>query len=447
MTTNGQIVTAFTGIVGAAGVELVVDSDRIDSDFKAQSDRCLVPGGNISCAVYPKTQQELAAAIALAHQNKWQILPYGNASKLDWGGLVGGSSAHLIAISTKRLNRLIEHAVGDMTVTVEAGIKFSDLQAILAEKGQFLAIDPAYAERSTLGGIVATASSGSLRQRYGGVRDLLLGISFVRSDGELVKAGGRVVKNVAGYDLMKLLAGSFGTLGVISQLTFRLYPLPESSQTVLLTGAPDRIAAAHQKLMASTLTPAIADLLSSQVLASLELKLDTRSLGLVVRFDGIQASVEKQSQQLVELGHALNLQGLIMTESNFWQKLPDLLWQYSKTSTSVVCKVGILPSKAIEVLSEWAQFNPSLLHYAQIHAASGLGVLRIENLEVSDCLQKFRTLCEATGGFLTILEAPVSLKQQMDVWGYKGNALAVMQGLKQQFDCDRILSPNRFVVG
>jgi glycolate oxidase FAD binding subunit len=437
---NSQIVAAFTGIVGADSVELGVES----------SDRCLVPGCNISCAVYPKTQQELAAAIALAHQNKWQILPYGNASKLDWGGLVGGASAHLIAISTKRINRLIEHAVGDMTVTVEAGIKFSELQAILAEKGQFLAIDPAYAERSTLGGIVATASSGSLRQRYGGVRDLLLGISFVRSDGELVKAGGRVVKNVAGYDLMKLLTGSFGTLGVISQLTFRLYPLPESSQTVLLTGAPDRIAAAHQKLMASTLRPAIADLLSSQVLASLELGSGSPvglAVGLAVRFDGIQASVEQQSQQLVELGLALNLQGSIMAESNFWQKLPTLFWRDSKTSTTVVCKVGILPSKAIEVLCAWAQFNPSLLHYAQIHAASGLGVLRLENLEVSDCLQKFRTLCEATGGFLTILEAPVSLKQQMDVWGYKGNALAVMQGLKQQFDCDRILSPNRFVVG
>jgi len=418
MTNNSEIVAAFTQIVGADGV-------RPDHLFRSSD--------QIDLAIYPNTQQELAASIEFAARHKLQIIPCGNGSKLNWGGLIQ-SRAGCIAISTAKLDRLIEHAVGDLTVTVEAGIRFADLQAILAKANQFLAIDPAYPVTSTLGGIVATASTGSLRQRYGGVRDLLLGISFVRSDGELVKAGGRVVKNVAGYDLMKLLTGSFGTLGAIAQLTFRLYPLPENSQTVVLTGAAEMVATARMKLLSSTFTPAIADLIS--------LGLDREGLGLAVRFDGIEASVTAQSNQLIELGKALNLKGEILTDSaSFWQDLQDRCWQKNSERTAI-CKLGILPSQASEVLGSISH----LQHYAQIHAASGLGILRLDRAE-AHTIGQIRDRCAATGGFLTILEAPVEIKQNLDVWGYTGNSIEVMQRLKQQFDPNNMFSPGRFLVG
>lgn len=418
MTNNSEIVAAFTQIVGADGV-------RPDHLFRSSD--------QIDLAIYPNTQQELAASIEFAARHKLQIIPCGNGSKLNWGGPIQ-SRAGCIAISTAKLDRLIEHAVGDLTVTVEAGIRFADLQAILAKANQFLAIDPAYPVTSTLGGIVATASTGSLRQRYGGVRDLLLGISFVRSDGELVKAGGRVVKNVAGYDLMKLLTGSFGTLGAIAQLTFRLYPLPENSQTVVLIGAAEMVATARMKLLSSTFTPAIADLIS--------LGLDREGLGLAVRFDGIEASVAAQSNQLIELGKALNLKGEILTDSaSFWQDLQDRCWQKNSERTAI-CKLGILPSQASEVLGSIAH----LQHYAQIHAASGLGILRLDRAE-AHTIGQIRDRCAATGGFLTILEAPVEIKQNLDVWGYTGNSIEVMQRLKQQFDPNNMFSPGRFLVG
>ncbi|MGB3267039.1 MAG: FAD-binding oxidoreductase, partial [Microcoleus sp.] len=260
-------------IVGTAAICLWQDTEAV---WQNRVEKAVAPGTSIDCTVYPHTQAELAAVIACARRNRWAVLPAGSGSKLDWGGLVkldpdppqppltrgeqdvvkvplfkgdlGGSpdAGGIAAVSTARLNRLVEHAVGDLTVTAEAGMKFADLQEILGKSGQFLPIDPAYPQQATLGGIVATAGAGSLRHRYRGVRDLLLGITFVRSDGKIAVAGGRVVKNVAGYDLMKLLTGAYGTLGIISQVTFRVYPLPESSGTVILTGETNALAQAAQ---------------------------------------------------------------------------------------------------------------------------------------------------------------------------------------------------------
>ncbi|TAF07972.1 MAG: FAD-binding oxidoreductase, partial [Nostocales cyanobacterium] len=214
-----------------------------------------------SCIVYPHTQEQLAAVMANANRNKWRVLPCGSGSKLNWGGL--GKNIDII-ISTERINQLIEHAVGDLTVTVEAGMKFGEIQEILAKSRQTLALDPSFPHSATIGGIVATADTGSLRQRYGGVRDQLLGITFIRADGQIAKAGGRVVKNVAGYDLMKLFTGAYGTLGIISQITFRVYPLPETSATVILTGKAEAISQAATILQGSELTPTQADLISNQ---------------------------------------------------------------------------------------------------------------------------------------------------------------------------------------
>src|SRR4028119_921788 len=281
-------------IVGTAGISL---RQYTEVFWQERVEKAVAPGTKIDCTVYPNTQEELAAVIAWAAQNRCAVLPCGSGSKLDWGGLVKldpadppGAGAIAVA-STARLNRLVEHAVGDLTVTAEAGMKFADLQLLLAAAGQFLRIDPAYPQQATLGGIVATADAGSLRHRYRGVRDLLLGMTFVRSDGKIAVAGGRVVKNVAGYDLMKLFTGSFGTLGVISQVTFRVYPLHLSSQTVLLTGEADAIATATQTLLASALTPTAADLLSAQLVNTLEAG---AGMGLLVRFQSIAESVKQQ---------------------------------------------------------------------------------------------------------------------------------------------------------
>src|ERR687885_765143 len=260
------------------------------------------PSENIpSCMVYPHTVEELKSVMSCAHSNGWSVLPCGSGSKLGWGGI--GKNIDLV-VSTERLNRVIEHAVGDLTVTVEAGVKFADLQEILIKTSQFLPLEPAYPQDATIGGIVATADSGSLRHRYGGVRDMLLGISFVRSDGQIAKAGGRVVKNVAGYDFIKLFLRSYGTLGILTEVTFRVYPVQEASGTVVLIGEKEAIVSATKTLLASALTPTAVDLLSTQLVTQLSLG---QGMGLIIRFQSVKESVKEQSSRLLEVGQKLGL--------------------------------------------------------------------------------------------------------------------------------------------
>ncbi|HLO86616.1 MAG TPA: FAD-binding oxidoreductase [Nostocaceae cyanobacterium] len=392
----------------------------------------LATGKPPSCLVYPETQAQLATIITTANNNKWRVLPCGSGSKLKWGGLAENID---IVVSTEKLNQLIEHAVGDLTVTVEAGMKFSQLQEILGKARQAIALDPYSPTSATIGGIVATADTGSLRQRYGSVRDQLLGISFVRADGEIAKAGGRVVKNVAGYDLMKLFTASYGTLGIISQVTIRVYPLPETSATVVLTGNAEAISQAAATLKASALTPTQADLISSSLVSRLNLG---QGLGLITRFQSISESVKEQSNRLLEIGQKLGLQGAIYAaenEANLWIELPNQIHD-TTTNTAITCKIGILPTAAVKILTG--------VEIGLIHISSGLGLARLEN---QNQVLALRNLCQSHYGFLTVLAAPVELKQRIDVWGYTGNALDIMHRLKKQFDSNYILSPGRFVNG
>lgn len=437
-TINLAQIQELESIVDAAGVSSWQDTEAF---WQERLETAVSPETHIDCIIYPNTQAELAAVIAWAGQNGYAVLPCGGGTKLDWGGLVKlDANLRLMAVSTSRLNRLVEHAVGDLTVTAEAGMKFADLQQVLATAGQFLPIDPAYPKHATLGGIIATADTGSLRHRYRGVRDLLLGMTFVRSDGKIATAGGRVVKNVAGYDLMKLFTGAYSTLGVICQVTFRVYPLPESSGSVVLTGEAAALNQATQILLSSALTPTAVDLLSPNLVTKLGLGKGT---GLIVRFQSIAESVKQQSARLRSVGEKLGLQTNICREKDenqLWQTLPETIWN-SPQNSEIICKIGIRPSESVKLIHEFP------IQDAVIHAGCGLGILRFDETATAEVIGQIRRGCEAKGGFLTILVAPAALKQELDVWGYTGSAIDVMRGIKKQFDSQNILSPNRFLDG
>lgn len=388
--------------------------------------------------VIPNSEKTLGEVVSIAQQNHYSIVPCGNHSKVTWAGLASDFDFYL---STRHLNQIIDHAVGDLTVTAQAGVTLAQLQHQLKQYNQFLPIDPAYPETATLGGIVATADTGSWRERYGGVRDLLIGISFVRADGEIAKAGGRVVKNVAGYDLMKLFTGSYGTLGIITQVTFRTYPLPPAAATVILTGENENITQAAQMLRNSTLTPTRADLLSPFVLKKLNLG---NGCGLIVRFETIVESIEKQIEQLTVISQSLSLE-----ITRFEQENEELLWDQLKSLTvtspetnPIICKIGFLPTATDQFFRQLPDRS-----YAIIHNKSGLGKLVfLQDNPISD-IQKMRQFCEDNQGFLTILEAPNTIKKEIDSWGYSGNALTLMQKIKEQFDPQNQFNPNRFVGG
>ena len=388
---------------------------------------------------FPETPEALSAAVKFARDNHWKLLPCGSGSKLNWGALVQESQ---LVISTQRLNRVVEHAVGDLTVTVEAGVRLAQLQQLLQPSRQFLPLDPAYPESATIGGIVATADSGSWRQRYGGVRDLILGLSFVRTDGELAKAGGRVVKNVAGYDLMKLFAGSYGTLGIITQVTFRLYPLPEASATLAVGGNPDGIILAARTLRHSGLTPTAAELVSPATVKQLDLG---EGMGLIVRFQSIPESVEEQMQQVTGIAEKLGLKASYYreaAETSLWQQLADST-RYPASDAAVTAKIGVMPDCASQFLVEL----DALLGdkgWGKINLSSGLGWLHLSQLPAVSYLQKLRLLCQEKRGFLTILASPPAVKKEVEPWGYTGNAWDMMRKIKEKFDPQALLSPGRF---
>jgi glycolate oxidase FAD binding subunit len=378
----------------------------------------------------PKIAEELAELVTIASRDRSPVIVAGHSSKLDWGGIVSGAKS---IVSTQKLDRLIAHAVGDLTVTVEAGMQFARLQEILATAGQFLPLDPAYPDRATIGGIIATADTGSLRHRYGSVRDLLLGISFIRADGKIAKAGGRVVKNVAGYDMMKLFTGSYGTLGILTAVTLRVYPLPLNSGTVILTGAVEKLEQAAKILLASTLTPISADVLSTAFSRHLEI---SNTPSLVVKFATIPASIAQQSALLLDVGKSLGLKG------GSWQgEQAEQLWSGIQTGiwgdTPIGCKLGVRLTAAVATIATLDRSTDNISK-GVIHLNSGIGACALSDV---NHIAPLRSHCEASGGFLSVLQAPVDVKQQIDVWGYRGNAVPLMRQIKQQFDPFNILHP------
>ncbi len=426
----------------------VVGRERLDASLAYTLGQTTQAESLPEAVVYPNSEAELAEVMACAHRHQWRVLPFGCGSKLAWGGL---APAFDLAISTQNLNQVVEHAVGDMTLTAAAGLKLADLKPQLAQHNQFLAIDPAYPACATLGGIVSTADTGSLRQRYNSVRDMLIGISFVRHDGQVTKAGGRVVKNVAGYDLMKLMTGAYGSLGIISQVTFRLYPIPETSTTLVISGAAAAIANLTADLRQSSLTPVALDILSPHLSAMLGF---AESFSLAVRFQTNRPGVDEQVTLLSKLvPEDLSIQQLAATaDEEFWSRAGRCLFPSSRAGGgadgegTAMAKLGVWPAHAVDLLQTIHRQIPTGL--ARFHAGSGIGTLSFPAEMASPAvLNTLRQECEAARGYLTVLQAPRTLKQSLDIWGYQGNALPLMRRIKETFDPDQRLSGGRFVGG
>src|SRR6266849_4706084 len=184
--------------------------------------------------IEPGTESELAEVLRLSNEAGLAVIPRGGGTKLGWGN--PPARADLI-LSTARLNEILEYAWADLTVSVEAGCTIQRLQETLAQHGQRLAVDPLWPEKASVGGVLSTSDSGALRLRFGAVRDLIIGATIALPDGTLASSGGKVVKNVAGYDLPKLVTGALGTLGVIVRAVFRLHPLPLNSRSFSISAA------------------------------------------------------------------------------------------------------------------------------------------------------------------------------------------------------------------
>ncbi|NEP18660.1 MAG: FAD-binding oxidoreductase [Leptolyngbya sp. SIO4C1] len=426
-------------LAAIAGAEQVIDQAAMPADWQQRIEKA-VPRLD-HCLVLPTSEAMLAEVVKACYQNRWPLLVCGSGSKLSWGGLAHTAK---VVVSTARLNRIVEHWQEDFTLRAEAGLPLAALQPTLTAAQQQLALDPLRPEQATLGGLVATADTGSLRQRYGGVRDQLIGVQFVRYDGEIAKAGGRVVKNVAGYDLMKLMTGAYGTLGILSQLTFRLFPLPARSHTAILSGSAEAIHKAALAARLSGLTPVALDLVNAveREIYREDRPKDSAELLLIGRFAGIPAGVEEQLARFSALGAAAGAQQHEADDAG-WQQLTDRLGQ----PDGVLCKVGMLPTETVAFLQLAQKILPTGW-LARLHNASGTGLLRFEATAESVAqIQQLRSRCEAAQGYLSLLEAPAEVKQAVDIWGYTGSALSLMKQLKANFDPQGLFNAGRYVGG
>jgi glycolate oxidase FAD binding subunit len=402
--------------------------------------------GIVRRIVEPANAAEVARALKIATDAGLRVIPRGGGTKMDWGNCLrrDGQSGELI-LSTRRLNRVIEHAWGDMTATVEAGCTFQRLQQTLAEHGQRLALDALWPEQATIGGILATNDSGPLRIRFGSLRDLIIGITLALPDGTLAKSGGKVVKNVAGYDLPKLAVGSLGTLGIITQAIFRLHPIPRETRTLTFASSGGHSGGGESL---QDLVLAIQD--CNMVPTGVQIRAagsptENDPDGVDVRFEGTGAGCEAQIEQTLRMASGARR---IEVPADVWNARSTL---WSGLEPSALCKFSVLPTDLGSFLNSLKNISePLSLRWRLVAQAVGVGHLRLEgndNATLISALEKLRTQLEARGGSLVILRCPLEIKSKIDVWGSAGDALPLMKSIKARFDPTGTLNPGRFIGG
>lgn len=357
-------------------------------------------------------RHELVELVRALHSQASPWVPSGLGNHLHWGPQPQIQSS---VLSLRRHNQVLEHATGDFTVTVEAGMALSELQAVLAERGQWLPIDPPLAGPSSIGGVVARGVSGPLRHKAMGLKDQVIGISLLRSDGTTAQAGGQVVKNVAGYDLMRLLTGSWGSLALITQLTLRTQPLPNHRLCFGVKGSLPALQQLRQDLL----------LHSPLALERLEWKHQAGEISLWLSLVSLNPEgLQQQQEQLkASLAPELNLQ--------------PLDWEPSPTDVEKepwLLRIGVEPQRSDDLLG-LAAIKPWTL---QLGAASGLGLATGQ--AASHQVAELRQNCESLGGYLTVLQAPQG--QDIQAWG-NAPARPVIEAVKRQFDPLQQLSRGR----
>ena len=439
---------AFVAGVETAGNDLraLVGVEHV----RAGREQDAVDGVIPQMVVEPAGPKEIAQALKIATDAGLRVIPRGGGTKKDWGNPLqhDGQNGELI-LSTRRLNRVIEHAWGDMTATAETGCTVQQLQQTLAEHGQRLALDPLWPEHATIGGILATNDSGSLRVRFGSLRDLIIGITLALPDGTLAKSGGKVVKNVAGYDLPKLATGSLGTLGIITQAIFRLHPTPRETRTLSFAGAA-AIAAAQENLHAFVLAIQDCDMVPTGVQiraasnpASLSTENDLHEIDL--RFEGTISGCEAQIEQTLRMASGARR---IEPPADVWNTCSTL---WSGADPSVVCKFSLLPADISGFVAFLRKVSRHLrLSWRLVAHAVGVGHLRLEGNNIAAqiaALEDLRKQLETRGGSLVILSCPLEIKSKLDAWGSAGDALPLMKRIKARFDPTGTLNPGRFVGG
>ena len=440
--------------------------------------------------VFPKDTEQVSAVVHFANRENLAIVCRGSGTKM---GLGNPPKRLDLVVCTSRMNHMLDVDTSNLTITVEAGVKFRDIQARLAtqedrcylplkdlttetgevicsdrsHRGCFLPMDPSHADSATMGGIIAANASGPRRLLYGLPRDSILGVRMVAPTGEILGSGGKTVKNVSGYDVSKLAVGASGSLGILCEMTFRLLPLPEKMETLLLSfGAFREVSAFAEGIFKTALIPAGVEVMNQRAYSHLPMDgipdLGREGYVAAIALEGFGQAVERMRREIADMAKA---NGAISDAG--LQEEQHLLFWLAVSDLDAVLALGapaLIKARLNYAISEWKGMVESLertlsdadLDYTfLVHAGNGICLPRLligpDDAEAMDraveAINRLLARCREKEGNLVIEGAPTELKERLKIWGEAGSDLLVMKRLKDQIDPAGIMSPGRFVGG
>ena len=395
--------------------------------------------------VAPGSAEEACEVLRLAARENWAVIPAGAGTWLDVGNPLGRTN---LIISTRRMQRIVEHEPADLVATVEAGLTLDALNAELRRAKQWLPLDPPDDGRATIGGVVATGLGGAQSSGFASPRGSVIGMRVVLANGKLIKAGGRVVKNVAGYDLCKLFTGSYGTLCLILEVTFKLRPTPMQTATIAAYGSLDSLLRAARATLETRLLPVAVEVLSPGVARRLSLPDVDSDPALLIRYAGTPETVAYQIEQTMKtLPDSLTTAPcvIINEDAEYWRRLAALPLQ---ETDCLIWRAGLLPTELGVFLNKaLTEARPAFLSSSLWHAGVADGRLRVINASIenaSACAASLKTLRKETRGTLAVENAPQGIKDSIDAWGDIGSKASLMRRVKQELDANDLFSPGRF---
>ncbi|MBI4532037.1 MAG: FAD-binding oxidoreductase [Candidatus Latescibacteria bacterium] len=448
MPLDDTVISRLAGVVGEPHIRPGGTADAVD-------------GATPTAVVTPGTAEEIAEVLRIANAEHFNVIPCGGRTMLALGRPPDRCD---VLLSTRRLQHLLHHSPADLVATVETGLTLETLQADLGKNNQILPLDPPYAQSATIGGVLSANTSGPKRLLYGGVRDYLLGTRVVRPTGEIVKAGGIVVKNVTGYDMNKLYIGALGTLGIVVEATFKLHPIPETEETLLATcPSHDTASACVEAIRNSQLLPAAMTVIDPEAHTQIADGRVKTSYLFALCAEGVEPIVVRHRSLGTDLLREAGAHDIIVldaeTSAPFWEqirRLPCAEMAVDGGICSATCR-SVLPvargQDLFPLVHRIAREN-GVKVLTLFHAGHGIGYVRLltdpDGLALDHLVRAVVVLREEIvrrEGHLIVESAPLLFKRKVDVWGKMDSRdLVLMRMLRTRFDPRSIVNPVRFVV-
>jgi len=414
----------------------IVGPDRVTEETAPFA----VHGQAPALVITPAAVEDLSRAVAACHAARVPLVPWGGGTRQRWGRPIAAET--FVVLRTTGLRSILMHEPDDLTISVEAGMTFAALDAALAGHNQMLPLDPPRPAQSTIGGLLASGADGPRRLAYGTSRDLLIGIRVVEATGRLSKAGGMVVKNVSGFDMMKLYLGSLGTLAIIVSANFKLIPRPRAAASVsCFFEPPERAFRLISALSASQLTPVAVEYREDGVAANIE-----------ARIEGLPAAVERHVRDLRRMAEeagagavSLSAEGPVAVEQR-WASFNEAPQTVDLAADELVARLSCLPGALETALGDARALaaQAGLPLRVQAHALSGVAYLRLRGGD--EGLRAWHAAMLARWPHLVVIGAQPALAAELPVWGAALANLGLMRRIKQEFDPENLLNPGRYVV-